>query len=114
VESDLQNISYESSTFNRAQISVAIGVKMADRHESKTKKLIAPHEKRNFNHLDDFLFTVAESIEELSRALARNRSRTTTIATCSRLPRRLPLSDGRKTCLSFLSGRNWRRVDKRR
>ena len=65
MESDLQNISYESSTFNRAQISVAIGVKMADRHESKSKKLMAPHEKRNFNHLDDFLFAVVESIEEV-------------------------------------------------
>jgi hypothetical protein len=108
VESDLQNISYESSTFNLAQISIAIGVKMADRHESKTKKLMAPHEKRNFNHLDDFFFTVVESIEELSRALARNRLRTTTAATCSHLPRRLPLSNGRKTRLSFLSGRNWR------
>jgi len=37
---------------------------MADEREVKTKKLMAPHEKRNFNHLDDFLFTVAESIEE--------------------------------------------------
>lgn len=87
---------------------------MADRHESKTKKLMAPHEKCNFNHLDDFLFTVVESIEELSRALARNRLRITTTATCSGRPRRLPLNNGRKTCLSFLSGRNWRRADKRR
>jgi hypothetical protein len=114
VESDLQHISYESSTFNRAQISVAIGVKMADRHESKSKKLMAPHKKCNFNHLDDFLFTVVESIEELSRALARNRLRIATTVTCSRWPGRLPLSNRRKTCLSFLSGRNWRRVDKRR
>jgi hypothetical protein len=37
---------------------------MADEREVKTKKLMASHEKRNFNHLDDFLFTVAESIEE--------------------------------------------------
>jgi hypothetical protein len=37
---------------------------MADEREVKTKKLMAPHEKRNFNYLDDFLFTVAESIEE--------------------------------------------------
>ena len=50
---------------------------MADRHESKTKKLMAPHEKRNFNHLYDFLFTVVESIEELSCARARNRLRIT-------------------------------------
>jgi hypothetical protein len=114
VESDLQNISYETTTFNRAQISVAMGVKMADKHVSKTKKLIAPHEKCNFNRLDDFLFTVVESIEQLSRELARNRLRTTTTATCSRRPRRLPLSNGRKACLSFLSGGNWRRVDKRR
>jgi len=114
VESDLQNISNETSTFNRAQITVAMGVKMADKHESKTKKLIAPLEICNFNHLDDFLFTVVESIEELSRALARNRLRTTTTETYSRRPRRLSLSNGRKTCMSFLSGRNWRRVDKRR
>jgi hypothetical protein len=40
------------------------GAKMSDEREVKTKKLMAPHEKRNFNHLDDFLFTVAESIEE--------------------------------------------------
>jgi len=93
VESDLQNISYESSTFNRAQITVAIGVKMADRHESRTKKLMAPHEKHNFNHLVDFLFTVVESIEELSRALARNRLRIATTATCSRRPRRLRMNN---------------------
>jgi hypothetical protein len=37
---------------------------MADEREVKTKKLMVPHDKRNFNHLDDFLFTVAESIEE--------------------------------------------------
>jgi hypothetical protein len=37
---------------------------MADEREGKTKKLMASHEKRNFNHLDDFLFTVAESVEE--------------------------------------------------
>jgi hypothetical protein len=37
---------------------------MADEREVKTKKLMASHDKRNFNHLDDFLFTVAESIEE--------------------------------------------------
>jgi hypothetical protein len=37
---------------------------MADEREVKTKKLMASHEKRNFNHLDDFLFTVAESVEE--------------------------------------------------
>jgi hypothetical protein len=37
---------------------------MSDEREVKTKKLMAPHEKRNFSHLDDFLFTVAESIEE--------------------------------------------------
>ncbi len=37
---------------------------MADKFETKTKKLMAPHEKRDFNNLDDFLFTVAESIEE--------------------------------------------------
>lgn len=37
---------------------------MADKRESKTKKLMAMREKRNFNHLDDFLYTVAESIEE--------------------------------------------------
>jgi hypothetical protein len=86
---------------------------MADKRESKTKKLMAPHEKRNFNHLYDFLFTVVESIEELSCARARNRSRITTTATCSRRRRRLPLSNGRKTCLSFLSGGNWKRVDKR-
>jgi hypothetical protein len=64
VESDLQDISYESSVFNRARTSGAIGAKMADKHESKTKKLMATHEKRDFNQLDDFLFTVAESIEE--------------------------------------------------
>ena len=97
MESDLQNNSYESSTFNQAQISVAIGVKMADRHESKSKKLMAPNEKRNFNQLDDFLFAVVESIEELSRALARNRLRITTAATRSPWPRHLPLSNGRKT-----------------
>jgi hypothetical protein len=77
VESDLQDISYESSAFNRARTSVAIGAKMADKHESKTKKLMAAHEKRDFNQLDDFLFTVAD---------------------CSRWPRHLPLSNGRKTC----------------
>jgi hypothetical protein len=64
VESDLQDSSYESSAFTQAQIYFVIGAKMADEREFKTKKLIAPHEKRNFNHLDDFLFTVAESIEE--------------------------------------------------
>jgi hypothetical protein len=64
VESDLQDSSYESSAFARAQIYFVIGAKMGDEREFKTKKLIAPHEKRNFNHLDDFLFTVAESIEE--------------------------------------------------
>jgi len=37
---------------------------MAYRHEPNTKKLMAAREKRDFNHLDDFLFTVAESIEE--------------------------------------------------
>ena len=37
---------------------------MSNEREVKTKKLMAPHEKRNFNYLDDFLFTVAESIEE--------------------------------------------------
>jgi hypothetical protein len=37
---------------------------MADEREVKTKKLMASHDKRNFNHLDDFLFTVAESVEE--------------------------------------------------
>jgi hypothetical protein len=63
----LQNSSYESSAFNRALISVVIGVKMSNEREVKTKKLMAPHEKRNFNHLDDFLFTVAESIEEAFR-----------------------------------------------
>jgi hypothetical protein len=114
VESDLQHISYESSTFNRAQISTAIGVKMADKHESKTKKLMAPHEKGNFNHLYDFLFTVVESIEELSCTRARNRLRISPTASCSRWPRRLLLSNGRKTCSSFLSVGNWRRVDKRR
>lgn len=87
---------------------------MADKHESKTKKLMAPNEKSNFNHLYDFLFTVVESIEELSCARARNLLRITTTATSSRWPRRLPLSNGRKTCSSFLSERNWRRVDKRR
>jgi hypothetical protein len=64
VESDLQDSSYESSAFTQAQIYFVIGAKMAEEREFKTKKLIAPHEKRNFNHLDDFLFTVAESIEE--------------------------------------------------
>jgi hypothetical protein len=64
VESNLQNVSYESSAFNRARTSGAIGAKMADKHESKTKKLMAAHERRDFNRLDDFLFTVAESIEE--------------------------------------------------
>jgi hypothetical protein len=41
-----------------------IGAKMADKHESNTKKLMAAREKRDFNQLDDFLFTVAENIEE--------------------------------------------------
>ena len=40
---------------------------MSTEREVKTKKLMAPHEKRNFNYLDDFLFTVAESIEEAFR-----------------------------------------------
>jgi hypothetical protein len=40
---------------------------MSNEREVKTKKLMAPHEKRNFNYLDDFLFTVAESIEEAFR-----------------------------------------------
>ena len=67
---------------------------MVDKHEPKTKKLMAAHEKREFNQLDDFLFTVAESIEE---AFLRARNRATT-ATCSRWPRHLPLSNGRKIC----------------
>lgn len=37
---------------------------MADEREVKTKKLMALRQKRNFNRLDDFPFTVAESIEE--------------------------------------------------
>ena len=40
---------------------------MSNESEFKTKKLMAPHEKRNFSHLDDFLFTVADSIEEAFR-----------------------------------------------
>jgi tRNA(Ser,Leu) C12 N-acetylase TAN1 len=64
MESDLQEVSHESSAFNRARTSVVIGAKMTDKHESKTKKFMAAPEKRDFNHLDDFLFTVAESIEE--------------------------------------------------
>ena len=84
---------------------------MADKHESNTKKHMGPHEKRNFNYLYDFLFTVVESIEELSYARARNRLKISPTASCSR---RSPLSNGRKTCSSFLSVGNWRRVDKRR
>jgi hypothetical protein len=92
VESNLQDSSYESSAFNRGVVRspafrrkrqllihsavpntsakrrdyelIFIGARMSNEREVRTKKLMASHEKRNFNHLDDFLFTVAESIEE--------------------------------------------------
>ena len=37
---------------------------MPEKTERKRKKLIAWQEKRELNHLDDFLYTVAECIEE--------------------------------------------------